>query len=119
MILAPYRLADGTLLMLRPIQADDKHQLHNAFARLSAETARLRFLAPKPRLSAAELRYLTEIDGDDHVAVLAVRADNPDFIVGVRQTCRKGIPNRWRILFRQRTESEGRPVSGVCVHVAT
>src|SRR5262249_11642053 len=83
MLLRPYRLADGTQVLLRPIHADDKQILRAAFERLSPESARLRFLGPKPRLSPRELRYLTEIDGDDHVALLAVFAHRPDFIVGV------------------------------------
>jgi acetyltransferase len=82
-LLPPYRLSDGTQVLLRPIRADDKHRLEQAFGRLSPESARLRFLAPKAKLSSAELRYLTEIDGDDHVAVLAVLAHAPRFIVGV------------------------------------
>lgn len=83
MRLAPHQLADGTRVHLRPIRIDDKRLLSDAFERLSPETARRRFLAPKRRLTGAELRYLTEIDGADHVAVLAVLADRPDVIVGV------------------------------------
>src|SRR3954447_2694386 len=86
MLLRPYRLADGTQVLLRPIRADDKRRLGDAFARLSPETQRLRFLAPKPRLTGADLRYLTEIDGTDHVAVVAVlahRGGRDPFIVGV------------------------------------
>src|SRR3954451_2390933 len=83
MLLRPYRLADGTQVILRPLRADDKRSLGNAFARLSPESQRLRFLGPKPRLTTADLRYLTEIDGADHVAVLAVLAHDPAFIVGV------------------------------------
>lgn len=83
MLLPPYRLADGTQVVLRPIRPDDKGWLRDAFGRLSPESARFRFLAPKAKLSSSELRYLTEIDGDDHVAVLAVLAHDPSFIVGV------------------------------------
>jgi RimJ/RimL family protein N-acetyltransferase len=83
LLLRPYRLADGTQVLLRPIRSDDKARLRDAFARLSPEAARLRFLGPKFKLSAAELRYLTEVDGVDHVALLAVRAHDPSFIVGV------------------------------------
>ena len=83
MLLPPYRLADGSQVLLRPIRADDKRRLELAFGRLSPESARRRFLGPKPRLSSSELRYLTEVDGDDHVAVLAVLAHRPAIIVGV------------------------------------
>jgi len=83
MLLRPYRLADGTQVLLRPIRADDKAILRAAFEHLSPETQRLRFLGPKPRLTSSELRYLTEIDGADHVAVLAVLAHRPRIIAGV------------------------------------
>ena len=73
----------GEKIAFRYIRPDYKKQLAAALARLSPESQRKRFLAPKPLLTASELRYLTEIDGFDHVAVLAVPADDPDVIVGV------------------------------------
>src|SRR4051812_3229655 len=83
MLLSTYRLNDGTQLLVRPIRADDKRLLAKAFARLSPETVHKRFLGPKKRLSTAELKYLTEIDGSDHAAVVAVVACKPWIIVGV------------------------------------
>jgi protein lysine acetyltransferase len=77
------RLKDGTRVLIRPIEPGDKRKLANAFGHLSAETVHRRFLSPKPRLSAAELRYLTEVDGDDHVAYVAVLADRPEWLVAV------------------------------------
>lgn len=88
MLLRPYRMADGTQVLLRPIRADDKRMLRLAFEHLSPESARLRFLAPKARLSSAELRYLTEIDGADHVALVAFLAHRPAVIVGVARYVR-------------------------------
>ena len=35
------------------------------------ETIHRRFLGAKPRFSARELRYLTEVDGVDHIALVA------------------------------------------------
>src|SRR5918992_6187481 len=78
-----FTLTDGTEIELRHIRPDDKENLETALARLSPESRHKRFLAPKPRFNAAELRYLTEIDGFDHVAILAVLAGDPDAIVGV------------------------------------
>ena len=52
-------------------------------ASLSPQSARLRFLAPKNRLSLAELRYLTEVDHVDHFALVAVLADDPTTMAGV------------------------------------
>jgi RimJ/RimL family protein N-acetyltransferase len=77
------RLNDGTEVLIRPIESSDKRKLANAFGHLSPETVHRRFLSPKPRLSAAELRYLTEVDGNDHIAFVAVLAERPDWLVGV------------------------------------
>lgn len=64
-------LRSGTPVVLRPIRPQDKDALAAGLARLSPESVYRRFLQPKPRLSAAELRYLTEVDGMDHVALVA------------------------------------------------
>lgn len=66
------RLRDGTRLLVRHIRPTDKRLLNAGFEHLSEETRRKRFLAPKHRLTAADLRYLTEVDGRDHVALIAV-----------------------------------------------
>ena len=86
------RLADGTRILIRPIQAGDKARLEAGLARLSAETIRRRFLAAKPRFTRRELRYLTEIDGYDHIALVAVRFDDPDSLVAVARAIR--LPDR-------------------------
>jgi RimJ/RimL family protein N-acetyltransferase len=78
-----FTLPDGTRLWFRHIQPDDKGRLAAGLARLSPESQRRRFLMPKPRFSSTELRYLTEIDGFDHVAIVVVPEDDPDVIIGV------------------------------------
>jgi RimJ/RimL family protein N-acetyltransferase len=65
-------LADGARLGVRPISADDRDALSVWFGRLSPESRRRRFHAPKPRLSARELTYFTEVDHVAHTALLAV-----------------------------------------------
>jgi len=76
-------LADGTRLRIRRIRADDKASLTSALARLSAESTRARFLAPKPRFAAAELAHLTEVDHVSHHAIVAVPPGRDDKIVAV------------------------------------
>jgi len=66
---------------IRPIDPDDKDGLATFFSRLSDESRRRRFLGPKPKLSARELRFLTEVDQCRHVALVAVTPDGA--IVGV------------------------------------
>jgi RimJ/RimL family protein N-acetyltransferase len=63
--------------------AGDSDRLAAAYGRLSDETIHSRFLSAKPRLSRSELRYLTQVDGSTHFAVVAVLVDNPEHIAGV------------------------------------
>ena len=83
-----HTLPDGTQILIRPIEATDKLRLSVALSRLSRETIRARFLAAKPRLTSAELRYLTEIDGHDHIALVATLASDPESIVAVARCVR-------------------------------
>lgn len=69
---AEVEIRDGTTLLLRPIEPDDKRALADGFDRLSPESRYRRFFAPMSRLRGTDLRYLTEIDHRDHEAILAV-----------------------------------------------
>lgn len=68
-------LRDGTLVLLRPVRHGDKPLLLRGFEQLSEQSRYLRFLVPKPTLSEEELRYLTEVDGENHFAIGALRLD--------------------------------------------
>src|SRR4051794_34693246 len=57
---------------IRPIRIDDQDLLSDGFSRLSPQSRRLRFFVSKKRLSAAELRYLTDVDHHNHEALVAV-----------------------------------------------
>jgi RimJ/RimL family protein N-acetyltransferase len=76
-------LSDGRRVWLRPIRPDDKGRLAAGLEALSPLSRYRRFLSPKPRLSSAELRYLTEVDGRDHVALVALAANAPECLVAV------------------------------------
>ena len=68
-------LPGGARFTARPIRADDKPALLAFFERLSDESRRRRFLGPKPRLTARDLAFLTEVDQCRHVALVAVDRD--------------------------------------------
>jgi GNAT superfamily N-acetyltransferase len=82
------RLADGAPIYIRQIRPDDKPLLAAGLEQLSEASRYKRFLAPKHRFTDAELRYLTEIDGIDHVAYVALRADAPKELVAVARLVR-------------------------------
>ncbi len=65
------RLADGGQVRLRPIVPDDKERLIAGLRRMSPHSRYLRFLADLNDLTDEQLRYLTEVDYDDHFAWVA------------------------------------------------
>ncbi len=71
------RLPDGTEILIRPIRPDDKGMLEQGLHNLSETSVQRRFLTPKPSFSRSELRYLTEVDGRNHVALVAERPNAP------------------------------------------
>jgi len=66
---------------IRPIRPEDKALLSWGLTNLSEASVHRRFLAPKPRFTDGELRYLTEVDGHDHVAFIA--EDESGSLIGV------------------------------------
>ena len=79
---------DGTQLYVRHVKPGDKDMIAKAWLKLSQKSQQRRFLAPKPRLTSGDLRYLTEIDGPDHVALIALRLHEPHRLVGVARYVR-------------------------------
>jgi RimJ/RimL family protein N-acetyltransferase len=65
-------LRDGSKVVIRPVSSLDAALLTDGFARLSAQSGQLRFLTPKRQLSAAEVRYFTNVDHHDHEALGAL-----------------------------------------------
>ncbi len=77
------RLLSGREILIRPIRHDDAIPLRVAFEALSTDARYQRFLAVKPHLSSTEVRYLVDVDGANHVALIATTADAAGEIVGV------------------------------------
>jgi len=85
----PVRLRSGREVSIRPIRPDDGRALCAAHERLSPKSQYQRFLGAKPRLSAADARYLTDVDGIDHYALVATPTDRADWIMGVGRFVRR------------------------------
>ncbi len=68
-------VADGTRLRFRLVRKDDKPRFERGLMHLSPHSQYLRFFTAKPRFTQAELAYLTEIDGWNHLAIGAVELD--------------------------------------------
>ena len=67
-----HALRDGSTVVVRPIEPDDRDQLRAGFERLSPESRYQRFLVPMAELSDEMLDYLAEVDHHDHEALVAL-----------------------------------------------
>lgn len=82
------RLRDDSVVRVRPIRADDKPEIVRAFARLSEQSRYQRFMTPINELSDSQLRYLTEVDHQNHEALVAFDAGQDDEGVAVARFVR-------------------------------
>jgi RimJ/RimL family protein N-acetyltransferase len=71
------RTPDGRPYVIRPITPDDRAELLRAFQEASPQTRYLRFGLASNTLTEAALTYLTNVDQQDHVALVATMT-SPD-----------------------------------------
>jgi RimJ/RimL family protein N-acetyltransferase len=83
-----FKLRSGSEVTIRRLRPDDGAALRRAYDRLSPESKYRRFLAAKPHLTTADTRYLVQVDGRDHVALVATAADDPTRFLGVARFIR-------------------------------
>src|SRR3954470_19261635 len=104
-----HRLANGIQVWIRPIGPDDKAELQAGLQRLSLETVQRRFLAGKHRFSTAELRYLTEIDGVNHIALAAVSVTTGHIVAVARAVRLADRPDtaEWAIVVGDALQGNG------------
>ena len=69
-------LPGGWRVLIRPIELDDRETMRRGFEHLSAEARYFRFFCARGPLSESELRYLCDVDQEDHLALVAL-ADPP------------------------------------------
>jgi len=99
-------LPGGARLAARRIRPADKPALARFFARLSDESKRRRFLAPKPKLTTRDLAFFTEIDHDRHVALVAL--DGDEIVAVARYAAWPGHHDRAEIAFAVADRWHGR-----------
>jgi RimJ/RimL family protein N-acetyltransferase len=64
-------LDDGSRLILRMVLPSDKAAFVDGLAQLSESSRYQRFMAPKTGFTDTELTFLTEVDGENHLAIVA------------------------------------------------
>ena len=88
------KLRDGTKVLIRPLQPEDKKDLLRGFDKLSIVSRRFRFLSPIRKLSAYQLKSLIDVDQVNHVAIGVKdigRPDKPGIAIG-RFVCLEDEP---------------------------
>lgn len=70
-------LGDGTPVLVRAVGPEDKIRLQEGISRMSTWSTYRRFARTVARLTADELRYLTEVDQQNHIAWGAVDPSDP------------------------------------------
>jgi GNAT superfamily N-acetyltransferase len=63
------KLRDGSAVIIRPVQPDDKELFVAGWEQFGEESRYRRFLGSKRSLSERELAYFTEVDHVDHEAI--------------------------------------------------
>ena len=90
-------LNDGTRATLRLVQPSDHDLWIDGFSRLSDQSRYNRFCAAKKRLTEKEIQYFTNVDHENHFAILAVshNEDGKEIGLGVARFIRsKDDPRR-------------------------
>lgn len=70
-------------VVLSVLRAEDRDLLKEGFERTSPLTRYRRFFMPKRALGERELRFLTEIDGENHLALAVGRRTSEGHVEGV------------------------------------
>lgn len=109
------RLADGGAVILRPLRDGEINVLETVFEGLSAQSRQQRFLVPMPRLPGSARKALTNVDGHDHVAWVAMLDGLP---VGICRYVRTG-PDSAEVAFEVVDAQQRRGIASALVDAVT
>jgi GNAT superfamily N-acetyltransferase len=102
-------LRDGSSILIRPVEPDDKAAIVSGFEKLSPESRYRRFFSPLVRLSDRDLAYLTEVDHHDHEALIGFSESREP--LGVARFVRLSDPHKAEVAVVVIDEWQGRGVA--------
>ena len=70
-------LKNGTIVIIRFLRQTDRVYIEKGYKELSYKSQYFRFISPPSSLSDKDLKYLTEIDNINHVAMIAFAIEKP------------------------------------------
>lgn len=71
------KLKNGKAVFIRFLNKSDKEYIEKGYKELSYKSQYFRFISPPSSLSDKYLKYLTEIDNKNHVALIAFALEKP------------------------------------------
>jgi GNAT superfamily N-acetyltransferase len=108
----PLTLRDGGVVIVRPLERDDRTEIAAAIARLSDNSRYLRFATAKPRLSERELDQLVDVDHHDREALVAIDPVTGRGVAVVRYVQVAGEPGAVEVAATVADEWQGRGLGG-------
>jgi RimJ/RimL family protein N-acetyltransferase len=85
-------LHDGSAVLIRPVEPEDKELFRAGWEQFGAESRYRRFLGSKGSLSESDLAYFTEVDHVDHEALGARDAETGEGVGVARYVRLPGTP---------------------------
>src|SRR5215207_4093125 len=86
-------LRDGSVVIVRPLEQDDRPLVQAVFDRMGEEARYRRFLGYKKRLSARDLETLTAVDHHRHEAIVALDAETGEALGMARMLQERSRPD--------------------------
>ena len=101
-------LRDGSPVIVRAIKPEDKPALQNGLDRLSRESTYSRFFYAKRQFSERELKFLTELDFERHVAIGVGLLEGGDMLpIGIGRYIVEDKSKRAEVAFTVADEFQG------------
>jgi len=113
-------LKDGTAVVVRAIQPEDKGAILDAFKGLDRDSIYTRFFGYKRELTESDLRQITNVDFSNVVALVAIEQGHNNRLIGGGRYFRDALQDSAEVAFVTIDACHGRGVASLILeHLAT